>query len=754
MIRKEIRVRDRLRKTYRRTNRQTDLTKYRNQRNKVNNLKKKLKEKYFENMNESLDGLKNTDSKSYWKMIRALVKGSKPSHNIPTLTYNGNVAFDDDDKCDMFNNYFCSVTDIDDDNHELPDLDNRTDITFSDVHIDPEDIVDIISTLDPGKASGPDDFSHKLLQGICPEIVRPLLILFNKSLQYGKFPKPWKHAHVIPIYKKGENSSPTNYRPISLLSCIGKLFERVVFKYLYNHLHDHHLLYNLQAGFRPGQSTVTQLIEIYHHICVALDNKQLACFTFCDISKAFDRVWLRGLIYKLEKYGFRGNLLAWLTDYLTDRTQQVKLKSSISIVGRNKAGVPQGSVLGPLLFLIFINDLPDGLRGLTRLFADDTSNSHVSRDLEEIQRTNNDDLKLINDWGEKWLVDFNPQKTKCVIFGASDAQLETTVFDFNGSPIEPSLTHRHLGIVFSCNAKWTAHIDSICDRVSKQIAVLRKLKYTLNRDFLSRIYLTFIRPLFEYASEVWDNLTLADSDRLEKFQLETARIVTGLPSYCSRAALYFETGWDTLKTRREHKKLCLMYKMVNNTAPNYLCELLPPRVGENTMYNLRNTDDFTLPYCRLNLLKNSFIPQTLSEWNKLPADIKNAPTLNQFKSKLKQRVTAPRSAYFSHGKRKLNIWHTQLRHGYSKLNDDLFKVNLSQTRECPCGFSRESAIHFFTQCPLYNDIRQELELSLLRVNARPDIGTLLYGDSDLPLQVNIKIFTAVQKYIQDSNRFS
>ena len=142
--------------------------------------------------------------------------------------------------------------------------------------------------------------------------------------------------------------------------------------------------------------------------------------------------------------------------------------------------------------------------------------------------------------------------------------------------------------------------------MSKQIAVLRKLKYTLNRDFLSRIYLTFIRPLFEYASEVWDNLTLADSDRLEKFQLETARIVTGLPSYCSRTALYFETGWDTLKTRREHKKLCLMYKMVNNTAPNYLCELLPPRVGENTMYNLRNTDDFTLPYCRLNLLKRTY----------------------------------------------------------------------------------------------------------------------------------------------------
>ena len=166
--------------------------------------------------------------------------------------------------------------------------------------------------------------------------------------------------------------------------------------------------------------------------------------------------------------------------------------------------------------------------------------------------------------------------------------------------------------------KWNYEQQLYCHTLISTDIKLARTNVPLNRDFLSRIYLTFIRPLFEYASEVWDNLTLADSDRLEKFQLETARIVTGLPSYCSRAALYFKTGWDTLKTRREHKKLCLMYKMVNNTAPNYL----PPRVGENTMYNLRNTDDFTLPYCRLNLLKNSFIPQTLSELNKLPADIK------------------------------------------------------------------------------------------------------------------------------------
>ena len=314
-----------------------------------------------------------------------------------------------------------------------------------------------------------------------------------------------------------------------------------MFKYIYNHLHSNSLLYDLQSGFRPGQSTVTQLIEIYHQICVAIDHRDYACFTFCDISKAFDRVWLKGLIYKLEKYGFSGKIFSWLSDYLTDCTQQVKLKSSISTFRKVMAGVPQGSVLGPLLFLVYINDLPDGLHGLTRLFADDTSNSHVSiqietstkmytpflnrielttwticADLQTIEHDNNLDLDLIKNWSDKRLVQFNPKKTNIVIFTVNNIPLDNINFQFDGEPIVPSLTHKHLGVVFSNDAKWSAHIEYIASRISKQISVLRKLKYTINREFLSRIYLTFIRPILEYGSEVWDNLSLQDAERLEK----------------------------------------------------------------------------------------------------------------------------------------------------------------------------------------------------------------------------------------------
>ena len=202
------------------------------------------------------------------------------------------------------------------------------------------------------------------------------------------------------------------------------------------------------------------------------------------------------------------------------------------------AGVPQWSVLGPLLFLVYINDLPDGLHGLTRLFADDTSNSHVSNDLQTIEHDNNLDLDLIKNWSDKWLVQFNPKKTNIVIFTGNNIPLDNINFQFDGEPIVPSLTHKHLGVVFSNDAKWSAHIEYIASRISKQISVLRKLKYTINREFLSRIYLTFIRPILEYGSEVWDNPSLQDAERLEKIQIEAARIVTGLPIYCTAEPLY------------------------------------------------------------------------------------------------------------------------------------------------------------------------------------------------------------------------
>jgi sarcosine oxidase/L-pipecolate oxidase len=239
---------------------------------------------------------------------------------------------------------------------------------------------------------------------------------FNLSLRKKCFPSFWKLANVIAVFKKSDKSIASNNRPISLLSCVSKIFERTVFKYVFNHILRHEYIHKLHSGFLHEYSTSNQLVEIYHCIVTAFENQTPLSLTFCDVSKAFDLVWIRGLLYKLEKYGMRGDILEWFKTYRTDRTQKVVLNNTESEIGCVYAGVPQGSVLVSILFLIYINDIVDYTDGICRLFADDTSLGHSSNDLQNLQNMINSDLSNINKWSENWLITFNPDKTDIMLF--------------------------------------------------------------------------------------------------------------------------------------------------------------------------------------------------------------------------------------------------------------------------------------------------------------------------------------------------
>ena len=215
-------------------------------------------------------------------------------------------------------------------------------------------------------------------------------------------------------------------------------------------------MYSYQSGFIPGCSTTHQLVELYDRILFALDNKHLTSVTFADISKAFDTVWIRALLLKLEKYGVKGDVLAWLKSYLSNRTQKVMIKDALSSVGQLRAGVPQGSVLGPLLFLVFINDIADHMSGLGRLFADDTSIGHVADDEHTLKNLINSDLACLNEWSKRWLVKFNQNKTDIMVFSLRNT-LNHLVLDFNGIPINTVDSHKHLGVIFSSDCKWNKH---------------------------------------------------------------------------------------------------------------------------------------------------------------------------------------------------------------------------------------------------------------------------------------------------------
>ena len=724
---------------------------YRKQRNHVNNVKKAAKQSFFLDVHGLIDQYSLNNGKDFWKLAKTLIKSTGTSTSIPPLLNmtTGNIEVEDKDKSNLLNNYFASISTVDDDGSDVPHCDCRTDHNLSSIHITEEDIIDIIKSLNIKKASGIDEISHLMLRNTVQTVYKPLYLLFTKSLELCVYPSTWKIARVLPIFKKGDKNDPSNYRPISLLSTVGKVFERVIHKYLHNFLVSNDLLYKYQCGFLPNNSTVYQLLEIYHNICMNLESKENTCLVFCDVSKAFDRVWHKGLVVKLRAHGIRDQLLTFLENYLSNRIQCVFVNNATSDFRTVTAGVPQGSVLGPLMFLVYMNDIADNLLSISRLFADDTSMSASSQINNEIKTKLDTDLATVIDWAKKWKVTFNPSKTEVIFIGNCP---ENFHINFGNTPINPTEVHKHLGITFSSNGKWSVHIDNICKSAFKEINIIKKLKYTLSRSALNKIYNTFILPILEYACEVWDGCTKFDEDKLEKVHLEAARVVTGLPIFASRESLYFETGWETLKERRLRRKLSVFYKIYNDTAPEFLKSIIAPMRRENP-YNIRNQNDFTLPNYRLQMTRNSFFPSTINAWHNLEPEVRLSQNINQFKHAIKSKNGNYRVPnHFLIGDRKRNILLTRLRNGCSSLNSDLYRVNLTISPTCQCGHAHEDVFHYFFQCNIYTNQRLSL-FNSLSIYAPITIDMLLFGDLNMSNEDNEFITLCVQKYIHETKRF-
>ena len=505
------------------------------------------------------------------------------------------------------------------------------------------------------------------------------------------------------------------------------------------------------SWFLPGHSTVYQLLETYHSIVKSIDDGNYCCMMFCDLSKAFDRVWHKGLIHKLKSYGVSGPILEWFISYLSNRTQKVMYKNKLSSSQFINAGVPQGSVLGPLLFLLYVNDVAENMRSICRLYADDSSLQQCSNNISVIEDNLNYDLHVLKEWSKQWLLEFNPQKTKVVFFSFKNVEKFPNLL-FDDCTLEYVSQHKHLGVLLSSNLSWSNHIDIIVKKAYKKLGLLKKLKFTVSRDILAQMYVSFIRPQLEYAVEVWSGCTQFDMDKLEKVQLYAARIVSGLSVIASRNSLYLETGWEPLITRRDRLKLSTMFKIHNNLVPSYLKDITPGIRNVTSNYNTRNSSNYSLPRCRLEAFNKSFFPDTIRKWNSLNNNTKEATSLNIFKKSLQSNYTKP-PKYFSFGKRFLNIIHTKLRHN-CVLNCDLYRCNIIANPMCSCG-SLEDAHHLFFVCKKYSSLRQSFMYNLLSLNFLNiiDVHLLLWGDNTLSYDENIKIFKEVHTFIQKCGRF-
>ena len=571
---------------------------------------------------------------------------------------------------------------------------------------------------------------------------------------------------VVPIHKKGSRQCKSNYRPISLLPIFSKLFEKQLFDVIYDHLCANQLLTPNQSGFRPGDSTINQLLFITHKIYCAFDempSKETRA-VFLDLSKAFDRVWHEGLIHKLRCNGVSGNMLALISSFLTDRKQRVVLNGKTSEWKDVLAGVPQGSVLGPLFFLVYINDLCDNLNCEVKLFADDTSLFPVIENeiigAEELNR----DLEKIRIWAWQWKMQFNAEKTEEVIFSTKRARIVHPPLTLGNDEIKRESEHKHLGMILDSKLNFQNHIRVAILKARRGIGLIRYLSKYVSRNVLNLSYKLYVRPHLDYGDILYHRydpeMRLGFTQKLEQTQYSAALAVSGAWKGTNRQRLYNELGWESLYSKRWYRRLCHFFNLKTKRDPEYLFHEIPAE--RQTSYNLRNQRMYAPAIDRTVRLSNTYFSNTPFEWNLLDSDTRCSKSIAEFKRKLPSKIRPTENCVYNiydiEGIRIL----TKLRLQFSPLNEHKFRHRFNAASPlCNCGTANEDNKHFLLHCPLFSNFRvnlhgelsEFLDLDLPNLDDNFFCSLLLYGSAEFPYIINRMILEATIKYIKSSKRF-
>ena len=722
------------------------------------------KESYYLGLGRKLSD-PNNGIKTYWSTLNRLMN-KKSISGIPPILENGTIITNVVTKANILNNYFgqqCSEIPT---GSTVPSFIPRCNAYLSNIAINRCKVLQLIRALDPKKAGGSDNISVHMIKICDASIVEPLCLIFEKSLDVGTFPSAWKEANIVPIHKKGCRQNKTNYRPISLLPIFGKIFEKAMFDQIYQHLCENGLLVQQQSGFRPGDSTINQLLSITQNIykafeaCPSLETRAV----FLDLSKAFDRVWHKGLLFKLKCNGINGNLLTLIESYLADRKQRVVLNGKCSVWVPICAGVPQGSVLGPLFFLIYMNDLIINLKCDVKMFADDTSLFKVVDDIRRSADELNADLEKVKLWAWQWKMQFNASKTEEVVFSCKKVKPSHPPALLGNDIIDRKSQHKHLGMQLDSGLNFQSHVREAIGKARRGIGMIRYLSKYVSRDVLDQVYKLYVRPHLDYGDIIYHKydpkMSLSFTQRLEQTQYYAALAVTGAWRGTNRQRLYEELGWESLYHRRWYRRLCHFFKLLLSRSPGYLFDEIPPE--RQIVYNLRNARDYEVHSARTNRFSNTYFYNTLFEWNLLDEEIKNSASLSIFKNKLLKTIRPPKKSIYNICDIEGVGYLTKLRLRFSLLNEHKFRHNFdSLTPLCACGMNKEDNEHFFLHCPQFDLMRQNLfgQLShisglTLNLDDNPLCELLLFGDPRFSVASNSKILEATISFIKNTKRFS
>jgi hypothetical protein len=580
--------------------REAHLVRYRKYRNVLNKVIRIAKTNHW---NSRFLECSN-DIKRTWQNINdVLNKTSNKSEYPKYFTHNNRTVSNPKDIADTFNSFYTNIgpnlaqliQQVD--NSPLawmPRLDNANSFFMNPT--DNREVELAFLKLKPKLSSGCDDLSSKLIVKTYKEIIVPIVHIVNLSIISGKVPDRMKVAKIKPVFKSGDKYNISNYRPISLLPTLSKILERIIYNRLYMYLTNKKLLSQCQYGFRESLSTELAILELCDRIYEGMTLNNFSLGIFVDLKKAFDTLNHEILINKLEHYGIRGNALDWFKNYLCNRYQFTNFNSCNSELMLISCGIPQGSILGPLLFLVYINDLTYAVSyGNSILFADDTNILYQHHNLSELEQITNMELEILHKWFAANKLSLNVSKTKYMIFHKkTSSNFPDLNINIYSNTIERVSCIKFLGVVLNENLTWMDHITFKGNKISSALHSISRLKYQLPEHILLILYQTLISPHFSYALSCWGDSPKYVLNRMNILQKKALRIVSNV-KYNSHCDPLFKK-YKILKVHDLFKLQCirLAYKNKFSMLPPYHSSKLPLVLFQNRNPQTRQCHDIAI----------------------------------------------------------------------------------------------------------------------------------------------------------------
>lgn len=598
---------------------------------KVQQAKRLAKKNYYSKI------FSTTNQTNMWRNLKNIMGCQKTSKDAIKLQIGPDVVEQGETVANSFNEYFCTVgLQLASSINSSRDINKFASLSplSSSIFLRPaseQEIVIMIKDLDTNKSCGPDEIPAsfiKLHHNVFAVLLRDV---FNQSIETGNFPDFLKIAKVIPLHKGGDATQVSNYRPISILSVLSKVLEKLLVNRMNEFFKSSGVLYSHQYGFRSGSSTLTAAIELVDDIYSAVDSRQVMGVLFLDLKKAFDTIDHGVLLRKLEYYDIRGPANDLIRSYLSLRTQFVVVNGSCSTRLNTAVGVPQGSNLGPLLFLIYVNDLHKiGLHGIPRLFADDTSLSYTSTDSNQIIQQMKDDMEKLQIYFAENLLSLNVSKTKYMIFESSRSRRPTNhALIVNDESIEKVDTFKYLGLRFDTNLKWYSHISKLQSEISSTCGLLYKVSNYLPIKQMLNIYHAFVQSKLQYMVSIWGAASKFKIKSLQTLQNRCLKAVYRKPRLYSTLGLFEEAATSVLPivALREKQTLIQMHNILWNPATHH------NQSFERASHNHFTRTQSNLLIARINteLAKRAFSYYGKQQYNALPVTMKAVRNIKKFK---------------------------------------------------------------------------------------------------------------------------